>query len=536
MKNKIAFFTTILVFAIILSTVSLKSGYTVSADDGDFTTPATVQRVTSQLLAQKIDSRTDETYMPSSRIWQGLPTVGVMGKRIWVAWETGGPSEPHKYNYIAVAYSDDDGKTWVDPYLVIDHPAQSKDVYVNCPSFWVNDDGKLCLNYTQYGTWTVVFDNAGAENIADVTWHSPVLFSRSRIAKAPIKVIDIANKTSKSCLMYACESEAGDSHPEVTRIYASEDDGKNWTLRGKIVSKKGSARKSPESNLVQTSSGRLIVVSRLEDGVSGGIETAYSDDLGKTWSEYTSPMTEPFIGPGSKCHIEKLASGNLIMINHSTTSSRDSLKAYYSADGESWKECFSIDSRTDVTYPYVFTNGDKIYVTWDKGRYIEKEIRLSIFRESDLIAGEIVSEDSHKMIAVSRLNKDYKEITEVKTAFENRLRVSVGTDGNEIREKLPSAVTVTDNDGTEYVLNGVWSCKGYDKNKEGVNVFVFNAEMPANLADNYGMLVCRVEVAASESKGCPAFYRANGAIVSAIILAVSLFIIFKTTRKSAKHG
>ena len=61
-------------------------------------------------------------YLPENRKWQGLPSVAVTGKRIWVTLYSGGTKEPdpNGKNYTALLYSENGGQTWVDPYIVFD--------------------------------------------------------------------------------------------------------------------------------------------------------------------------------------------------------------------------------------------------------------------------------------------------------------------------------------------------------------------------------------------------------------------------------
>lgn len=543
-----ALFGITLIFCFI-NVIFLFEGEVYAATAGDFTTPATATRVSEDMLTSLIDYRADgktpiteniggvqktytpvkETYLPQDRQWQGTPSIACLGRRIWCAWQTGGNSEPRIFNYIVVAYSDDNGKTWIDPFMIIDHPAEDQGVYVTCPSFWKNSKGNLCINFVQYGTWTVEIYDADAKDINDVTWSEPYKMSNSRVPKAPTKIVD---EFGKNWLMYASESEAGDAHPAVTRIYASEDDGKTWKLRSVIPSLHATQRTCAESNLVQTRDGTLIVASRIEDGYANGMEVSYSYDYGFTWTEYKSNLEEPFIGPGSKFHLELLPSGNLLMVNHATTSARENLKIYLSEDnGNTWPYKMILDSRADVTYPYVFSNGDKIYITWDKGRYIEKEIRVSILTEEDIKAGNIISQGSVTMLKASKLNSNYKEIIALKTEFERDMTFTVGTDSTKIREKLPTSIIVIDDSGAEHTLLGLWKCKGYNANYRGPQIFTFEAEMPLNVADNYNLLSVEVTLVEKKSSGCGANFNNQICCVSlpAAITALGLFI-FKNKR------
>lgn len=184
----------------------------------------------------------------------------------------------------------------------------------------------------------------------------------------------------------ASESQVGESHVDTTRLYGSKDKGATWTLKAKVKSGAATARRWPESQVVQVDDqGTLLLASRLEGGTVGGVEVAVSKDYGTTWSDYEYNLSKPFIGPGSKFFMLRLSSGNLLMLNHDTSSSRSKLKAYLSEDGgKTWPYSLSLDDRDDVSYPSAFEADGRIFAAWDKGRYIEKELRFSSFDEEDI--------------------------------------------------------------------------------------------------------------------------------------------------------
>ena len=47
--------------------------------------------------------------------------IEVTGDRLWGSTFSGGHTEPHTDNYFAVTFSDDQGKTWNDPFIAIDN-------------------------------------------------------------------------------------------------------------------------------------------------------------------------------------------------------------------------------------------------------------------------------------------------------------------------------------------------------------------------------------------------------------------------------
>lgn len=512
--------------------------------------PATVRRADETLLSTLIDPRTDgetrvtetingtkteytparETYSPQDRQWQGIPSVVSTGSRLWAVWYTGGSGEPRQFNYLALAYSDNDGKDWVDPYFIVDHPDPER-TGVSCvvPNLWTDGDD-LCLTYIQYSTWIIRFHDPDAEDVADVTFDEPEIFTASKLHKSPTVAKD---SDGKDMFVIASEQEAGDTHIATTRVSVSKDGGKSWQVRANISSAAASSRRWPESQVAQASDGSLILMSRLEGGNGGGVERSISRDYGYTWEPYAINLGEPFIGPGSKFHIMQLSSGNLLIVNHATTSSRAQLYAYLSEDnGNTWPYKMEIDGRDDVSYPCAYERGGKIYITWDKGRYLEKEIRLTILTEADIKAGEL-GEGSSLKLAVSKLNPAYTEIVSVGNAYERVQEYEVGTPSADIRAKLPTEFTVTDNKGAEYKITGTWRSSGYKADVAGTYHFTFQTTLPSSLSDTYGML--RIKVVTKEkseggSGGCGSSVVLGAGGGAALAAAAALLL-----KKKGKH-
>ena len=63
-------------------------------------------------------------------------------------WISGGTQEPHIDNYGVVAYSDDDGKTWIDPYFIVDHP-ETQRVRINYITLWLDELNRLWICWSQ---------------------------------------------------------------------------------------------------------------------------------------------------------------------------------------------------------------------------------------------------------------------------------------------------------------------------------------------------------------------------------------------------
>lgn len=75
------------------------------------------------------------------RLWQGIPSIErTLGGRLVVAWYSGGPVEGSKENYCLLAVSDDQGKSWSPPKLVV---RGKEGVRTGEPVPWLDPKGRL---------------------------------------------------------------------------------------------------------------------------------------------------------------------------------------------------------------------------------------------------------------------------------------------------------------------------------------------------------------------------------------------------------
>lgn len=67
-----------------------------------------------------LNSHPGPEYGPAERKYQGIPTIErAPNGRLWAAWYAG-PVQEDRYNYVVLATSSDDGRTWSDLKLVIE--------------------------------------------------------------------------------------------------------------------------------------------------------------------------------------------------------------------------------------------------------------------------------------------------------------------------------------------------------------------------------------------------------------------------------
>ena len=84
-------------------------------------------------------------YAGSTRKFQGIPSIAVApGGRLWVTWYGGGEGESSD-NYVLLATSGDDGKTWSGPKMVIDPPFRASE-----PALWLDPQNRLWFMWNLY--------------------------------------------------------------------------------------------------------------------------------------------------------------------------------------------------------------------------------------------------------------------------------------------------------------------------------------------------------------------------------------------------
>jgi len=83
---------------------------------------------------------------------------------------------------------------------------------------------------------------------------------------------------------------------------------------------------------------------------------------------------------------------------------RSHMSAYLSADdGKTWKGGLLLDERASVSYPDGFQAPDGlIHILYDWNRHSDAEILLAKFREEDVLAGKLVSQDAKLLLLANK--------------------------------------------------------------------------------------------------------------------------------------
>ncbi len=333
---------------------------------------------------------TEGKYIDEHRDFQGCPTIAITKKgRIFAGWYAGGYREPHMDNFNLLVYSDDDGKTWTKPIVVI---PSSKEKLVHAldiqlwtaPNgklymFWVQNnvliddgtikaditfvaDGEYVFNDFEHAEWYCVCDNPNAEKIV---FSSPKYMDKGFLRCKPT----VLNNGKWLFFNYDQNSDRYG--------YSVSEDGENFAH---FYGAKKLKTPFDEAMAYQKKDGSVRMFART---ALGKIAESTSYDNGTTWND---AFLNDINNANTRFFVSRTPSGRVMLVNNDDSKERKNMTVYLSDDdGETWKYKRVIDSRTNLSYPDVdFYNGC-IYLTYDFERTGANEILFAKFTEEDIM-------------------------------------------------------------------------------------------------------------------------------------------------------
>ncbi len=346
----------------------------------------------------------------AGRTWQGIPGLERTATgRVFASWFTGGTKEPEPENTVVLAYSDDDGKTFSTP-MAMALPFQDG---TRCydPCLWIDPKGRLWYLFnrslkdsTQHGVYARICEQPDATPPVwgeefRVGFGSPFSFRMNKpvVLSSGEWVMPVVHALER------VEGWAGFDPKQVQGAAVSKDEGQTWTLHGAVQL----PRAGLENMLVELRDGRLWMLIRTETV----LWETHSADKGVTWSEArpTSLAT-----PHSRFFIRRLASGNLLLVNHHKFTGRSHLTARISTDdGKTWNDGLLLDQRVSISYPDGVQDKDGlIWITYDRERGYLGEILLAKFKEEDAVAGKNVSGAVRLRQTINKLDNPTNKVTQ----------------------------------------------------------------------------------------------------------------------------
>jgi hypothetical protein len=309
-------------------------------------------------------------YADERRMHQGIPSIErAANGRLWAAWYGGGINEDH-HNYVMLATSGDDGRSWSPLKLVLD-PDGAGPVRAFDPCLWHDPQGRLWLFWGQK-------DSASMHNFAlmteDASEENP-RWSQPRHLSAGVMLNKPTVLTSGEWLLPTCLWRDQRS----SRILRSTDQGATFEEFGSATIPKYEDRNGDENMIIERRDGSLWMLVRTGYGIGESV----SKDRGKTWTD---------VVPGSIRHAEsrffirRLSSGRLLLVRHAGTV-RSHLTAYLSEDdGRTWGPGLLLDERGGVSYPDAVEGPPgQIHLIYDYNRKtVEKQVLMSVFDEAEV--------------------------------------------------------------------------------------------------------------------------------------------------------
>ncbi len=310
--------------------------------------------------------------------------------RIWGCWTGTGDKRD---GYFILATSDDGGESWSKPRLVVGaaDPSGKRTRAALVGNLWTDPLGRMWLFFDQTvvgassptGNWYIRCDHPDAET---PEWTEPEYIAPGRTLNKPTVL-----KNGDWLLPVSHWAE------KTAWLYASTDQGKTWKPRGNV---KFPGWQYDEHMVIELRDGRLWMLAR----TSGQPHECFSTDQGVTWSEPEPAATIQNVS--SRFFLRRLASGRILLVKNGPTTERLKARSHMSAflsddEGKTWKGGLLLDERSAVSYPDGFEGPDGlIHMLYDWNRHTDAEILMAKFREEDILAGKLVSDDAQlRMLA-----------------------------------------------------------------------------------------------------------------------------------------
>ena len=362
----------------------------------------------SPLCAEETNSNYEN--LIARRMWQGIPGIEITPNgRMFFTFSAGTTNE-RTFEYMTIlCYSDDYGRTH-SPLRFMAPPKDGSRGFDAVP--WIDPNGRLWYLFNrqsrttgQYGVYARICEDPDAEEPVfgpefRVGFDVPCSFSLNKptVLSTGEWIMPVTYSNEPVFRWNTAQN------PQLQGVAISHDDGKTWQLHGAV----NAPHWALEGMIVELKDGRLWMLIRTGKDF---LWESFSTDKGITWSESTKSKIR---NPSSRFYIRRLASGNLLMVNHATSKSRNNLRAQISVDdGKTWSKGLLLDARLPVSYPDGVQDKDgNIWIIYDfdrKDRGTDEsthgQILIARFREEDALSGRDVSKTVVIRYIISSLSK-----------------------------------------------------------------------------------------------------------------------------------
>jgi len=390
------------------------------------------EMINDALADQPVKVRFDPgpEYAVAKRPFQGIPGIArVEGGRLFATWyacrELDGETrdgEGH-WNFALLVRSDDDGRNWSQPLLVIDPPGLVRAFDSN---LWVDPRGRLWLFWAQSfrqwdgrgGVWAIRCDRPAAESLQ---WTEPrrlcdgIMMNKPMVRSDEAWLLPMAVWSRPSWREDMADPREDMAQLQFSNVVVSNDNGESFSVLGGADVPD---RTADEHMVVELGDGRLWMLVRTRYGIG----ESFSADGGRTW---TPGRDSGLGGVNSRFYLTRLLSGNLLLVNHlpppegaGGEQKRGRLTALLSEDdGQTWPHQLSLDDRIPVSYPDGMQSPDgRIDLVHDFDRKGAGEIVHSVLWEEDIRAGQLTHPGARLGAVISSLGRKGKNRPDSGTA------------------------------------------------------------------------------------------------------------------------
>ena len=332
----------------------------------------------------ELDFYSSETYISSTAVNDvfyledsqecsvGPNIVRSQSGRLFCLWTTGGPYEPHEYNYWYICYSDDNGKTWVRAAIWdtwVDQVVKgTKKAVIFESNLNVTDDNELYMFYTlreninggQSPSCLQGYVKVSNIEKSPDTWvlSEPHVIGTGFFAKNTYRVL------SDGTYMVCFQSDMDERY---LLVYISKDKGTTWEYYSNVYAPQAFSYDEPI--IMEKDDGTLWMTLRTRKQY---MYQSFSKDGGKNWSiatKYFMPNTD------TRFCIKELANGSWIMAYNNSQSGRTNMTIALSNDeGKSWHNKIILYPGF-CSYPDLQIDENEIHVVFDDGRYKQYQWR-----------------------------------------------------------------------------------------------------------------------------------------------------------------
>ena len=328
-----------------------------------------------------------------NRFWQGCPTIArTRGGRLYAGWYSCGTREPSLKNYNLLVRSDDNGRSWSRPVLVIPSLEAEAICCIDIQLF-IDPEYRMWIFWTQrdlhyaftdekhLSTYAVVCENPDADVL--------ILSEPRYIAPGFLRCQPTVLNDGR-WLLCAYDFQEGNYH-----YSESCDKGVTWTRKDGAL--RCCPRNFDEPMILERRDGSLWFLARTAVGV-GFLAEAFSFDGGATWEN--SHLTD-IADPSARFFLRRLNSGRVLLIKNDSRGQSKNIKDRYNMtaflsedDGRSWCASLLIDPGNSSYPDAAEDENGNIYLVHDRGRYAAREIVISRFTEEDILNGKLTDHSS----------------------------------------------------------------------------------------------------------------------------------------------